>query len=178
MKARQELKDSLNIKIIEYRRKYINDVRDLLLAQETEISKMDLDNLDRVHSDYRIKYTALELDEMRKSEGKCYLAIEDDKVVGLVLGIIYKYGKYDYLDYKCPKRGQLLEIIVKKTYRRKGIGKILLKELEKYFISQKCEYMVLEVLSYNKIAKDFYKNNDFHERTEFQIKKLDREDVE
>ncbi len=167
-----EKKDNSSVEIIEYKKKYINDVRDLLLAQETEIIAMDEDNLDEVHPDYRIKYTALELDMMRKTDGKCYLAMENGEVIGLILGIIDQYGKYDYLDYKCPKRGRVLEIIVKKPFRRRGIGHMLMDKLEKYFKSKDCEYMVIEVLSYNKTAIAFYNYNNYHERTEFQIKKI------
>lgn len=161
-----------NVKIIEYEKKYIKDVRDLLVAQELEISSMDKDELDRVHPDYRIKYTALELKDMHKLNGKCYLALENGEVLGLILGIIPKYSKYDYLDYKCPKRGQVLEIIVRKKARRRGIGRILMKKLENYFISHECKYVILEVLSYNNTAKLFYNSNNYHERTEVQIKKL------
>ena len=162
----------MEYKIVEYTKKYINDVRDLLVAQEQEISSMDIDKLDRVHPDYRIKYTAMELDEMRKYNGKCYLAVENGEVVGLILGIIPQYTKYDYLDYKCPKRGQVLEIIVKKEHRRKGIGNHLMKKLEDYFNSEDCEYIIIEVLSYNTTAKAFYDYNKYHERTEVQIKKI------
>ena len=133
---------------------------------------MDLDELDRVHDDYRIKYTELELKEMRKYNGKCFLAIENKEVIGLILGIIPQYSKYDYLDYKCPKRGQVLEIIVKKDHRRKGVGKLLMKKLEDYFKAQGCKYIIIEVLSYNTTAKLFYDFNDYHERTEVQIKKI------
>ncbi len=164
--------DNSKLEIIEYKKKYINDVRDLLVAQETEIMKMDKDELDTIHPDYRIKYTALELAEMRKTNGKCYLAVENGEVIGLVLGAIDIYDKYYYLDYKCPKRGRVLEIIVKKEHRRRGIGHMLMQKLENHFRSLDCEYIILEVLSYNKTAIDFYSYNNFHERTETQIKKL------
>jgi len=164
--------DNSNVKIIEYEKKYIKDVRNLLVAQEQEISSMDKDELDRVHPDYRIKYTALELADMRKNNGKCYLAVESGEVIGLILGVIHRYDKYDYLDYKCPKRGRVLEIIVNKKARRRGIGNMLMNHLENYFRSQDCEYIIIEVLSYNKIAKAFYNYNNYHERTEVQIKKI------
>ncbi len=164
--------DNSKLEIIEYKKKYINDVRDLLVAQETEIMKMDKDELDTIHPDYRIKYTALELAEMRKTNGKCYLAVENGEVIGLVLGAIDIYDKYYYLDYKCPKRGRVLEIIVKKEHRRRGIGHMLMQKLEDHFRSLDCEYVILEVLSYNKTAIDFYNYNNYHERTEAQIKKL------
>ena len=128
--------DNSNVRIIEYEKKYIKDVRNLLVAQEQEISSMDKDELDRVHPDYRIKYTALELADMRKNNGKCYLAVENGEVIGLILGVIHRYDKYDYLDYKCPKRGRVLEIIVNKKARRRGIGNMLMNHLENYFKSQ------------------------------------------
>ncbi len=28
---------------------------------------------------------------------------------------IFPYDKYDYLDYKCPKRGEITELIVSKN---------------------------------------------------------------
>ncbi len=164
--------DNSKVIIVEYERKYIKNVRDLLVMQEQEIAAMDIDKLDRVHPDYRIKYPALELEEMKKTNGKCFLAIEGDEVVGLILGVIPKYDKYDYLDYKCPKRGKVLEIIVDKKARRRGIGNMLMNHLENYFKKQKCEYIIIEVLSYNETAKLFYKYNNYHERTEVQIKKI------
>ena len=164
--------DNSKLKIVEYEKKYIKDVRNLLVMQEQEISLMDRDNLDRVHPDYRMKYPSLELEEMRKTNGKCYLAIEDDEVIGLILGVIPRYDKYDYLDYKCPKRGKVLEIIVDKKARRRGIGNMLMKRLEDYFKSQDCKYIIIEVLSYNDTAIAFYNYNNYHERTEVQIKKI------
>ena len=164
--------DNSRVKIIEYNKKYIKNVRDLLVMQEQEIVAMDIDNLDRVHPEYRIKYTSLELEEMKKTNGKCYLAVEDGEVIGLILGVIPRYDKFDYLDYKCPKRGKVLEIIVDKKARRRGIGNMLMKHLEDYFKKQNCEYIIIEVLSYNEVAKAFYNYNSYHERTEVQIKKI------
>ena len=165
--------DNSRVKIIEYEKKYIKDVRDLLLAQETEIMEMDEDHLDQVHPDYRIKYTSLELQEMKRTNGKCFLAMEDGEVIGLVLGTLTVYDPYDYLDYKCPKRGRVLEIIVKKKARRRGIGRMLMEKLEAYFRSLDCKYIIIEVLAYNKTARAFYDSNNYHDRTAMEIKKLD-----
>ena len=49
----------------------------------------------------------LDLEEVQKNSGKCYLAIENDKVLGMIMGTIPGYEEYDYLDYKCPKRGKI-----------------------------------------------------------------------
>jgi len=49
----------------------------------------------------------LDLEEVNNYEGKCYLAIKNDKAVGLIMGCIPPYDKYDYLDYKCPRIGEI-----------------------------------------------------------------------
>ena len=93
------------MKIIEYSDKNLEDVRDLLVELEEYIISIDKDNLDRLHDKYREKQAILDLEEVNNYDGKCYLAIEDDKVIGLIMGCISEYEEYDYLDYKCPKRG-------------------------------------------------------------------------
>jgi len=33
----------------------------------------------------------LDLEEVKENEGKCYLALENDKAIGLIMGYIRKY---------------------------------------------------------------------------------------
>ena len=82
--------------IIEYNNKYLDDVRDLLVELEEYIVSIDKDNLDRVHDDYREKMVLLDLEEIEKNNGKCYLYIDNDEVVGLIMGVIPKYSNFDY----------------------------------------------------------------------------------
>lgn len=158
--------------IIEYNNKYLDDVRDLLVELEEYIVSIDKDNLDRVHDDYREKMVLLDLEEIEKNNGKCYLYIDNDEVVGLIMGVIPKYSNFDYLDYKCPKRGIITELVVKKDIRGKGIGKKLLAKLEKYFKSMDCEYVLIDVFAYNDNAINFYNNNEYHARMITNIKKI------
>ena len=109
--------------IIEYDEKYLEDVRDLLVELEEYIVSIDKDNLDRVHEEYREKMALIDLKEVNENSGKCYLAIENNKAIGLIMGTIPKYDENDYLDYKCPKRGIVTELIVSKKARKKGTGK-------------------------------------------------------
>ena len=110
--------------IIEYEDKYLEDVRDLLVELEEYILSIDEDNLDIVSADYREKMALVDLDKIKNNNGKCYLYIDNKNVVGLVMGIIPKYEENDYLDYKCPKKGEVTELIIKKEYRNHNIGKI------------------------------------------------------
>lgn len=160
------------MKIIEYEDNYLNDVKDLLTELEEYIVSIDRDNLDQVHPDYHEKMALLDLDEIKSNNGKCFLAIENNKTVGLIMGCIFPYDENDYLDYKCPKRGEITELIVTNKTRSKGIGQKLINRMEEYFKSLNCEYVIVDVFAYNDIGKNFYNKNNFHTRMETMIKKI------
>ena len=162
-----------DIRIIEYNDKYLEDVKDLLVELEEYIVSIDKDNLDRLHPEYRDKMAILDLEEVNNNNGKCYLAIDNNKVLGLIMGCIFPYDKYDYLDYKCPKRGEITELIISKKVRSIGIGQMLMNKLEEYFKSQKCKYITVDVFSYNKNAIKFYNKSGYHSRMDIKIKKIE-----
>ena len=158
--------------IIEYEDKYLEDVKDLLTELEEYIVSIDKDNLDQIHPEYREKMALLDLEEIKNNNGKCYLAIENDKAIGLIMGIIKKFDKYDYLDYKCPKEGEITELIVTSKTRSNGVGQSLLNKMEDYFKSVNCEYILIDVFAYNDNAIKFYNNNKYHNRMHTVIKKI------
>jgi len=160
------------IEIIEYNENYLEDVKDLLVELEEYIISIDKDNLDRIHPEYRDKMAILDLEEVNNYDGKCYLAIENNKAIGLIMGSIPPYNKFDYLDYKCPKRGEITELIVTSKTRSKGIGKLLIDKMEEYFKSIGCEYIIVDVFAYNDIGINFYKKKEYHTRMEIMIKKI------
>lgn len=161
-----------NIKIIEYEDKYLNDIRALLTELEEYIVSIDKDKLDIVHPEYYEKMALVDLAEVNENNGKCYLALENDQVLGLIMGTIPNYEKYDYLDYKCPKRGVITELIVTSKTRSKGIGKILIETMENYFKENNCEYVLVDVFAYNNPAINFYEKHGYHSRMYTNIKKL------
>ena len=158
--------------IVEYSSKYLEDVKDLLVELEEYLVSIDQDHLDQIHSDYREKMAIVDLNDIKNNNGKCYLMIENDRAIGLIMGCIFPYGEYDYLDYKCPKRGEITELIVSKKSRSKGIGQKLINKMEEYFKSVGCEYVLVDVFAYNEIGKNFYNKNNYHNRMEIKIKKL------
>lgn len=159
--------------IIEYEEKYLEDVRDLLVELEENMISIDEDNLDRIHKDYREKMALADLNKIKNHNGKCFLYIEDNKVQGLVMGILVYYDELDYLDYKCPKKGEIIELIVSEKARNNGVGKQLIYEMEQYLKKAGCEYISLEVFSYNRKAINFYEKNGYHSRMQYMIKKID-----
>ena len=160
------------MKIIEYQEKYLENVKNLLVELEEYIIKIDKDNLDRLHPDYREKLAIIDLEELKNNEGKCYLAIENQKVIGLIMGYVIKYGKYDYLDYKCPRSGEISELIVSKNARSTGIGKQLMQKIEIYFKQINCEYILVDLFAYNENAIEFYNKQGYHPRMLRNIKKI------
>ena len=160
------------MKIIEYEEKYLEDVRDLLTELEEYIVSIDKDNLDIVHPEYHEKMALVDLKEVKYNSGRCYLAVEKNKAIGLIMGIIPDYSKYDYLDYKCPKRGIITELIVTSKIRSNGIGKKLMDKMENYFRDNNCEYVLVDVFAYNENAINFYEKTGYHTRMHTDIKKL------
>ena len=160
------------MEIVEYEEKYLEDVRDLLVELEEYIVSIDKDELDQVHPEYREKMALVDLKNVKENEGICYLAIDNDKVVGLIMGCIFPYDKYDYLDYKCPRRGEITELIVTKKVRSKGVGKLLMDKIETYFKEKGCEYVFVEVFGYNENAYNFYQKDDYHTRMYHMIKNI------
>ena len=160
------------MKIIEYKDKYLEDVRDLLVELEEYILSIDKDELDQLHPEYREKMAILDLEEVNNYNGKCYLAIENGKAIGLIMGCIPPYDEYDYLDYKCPKCGEVTELVVSKKVRSSGIGTLLMNKIEEYFKSIGCEYISIDVFAYNKIGINFYEKHGYHTRGLIDIKKI------
>lgn len=160
------------MQIIEYEDKFLDDVKNLLVELEEYIIKIDEDGLDQLHSEYKDKMALLDLKTIKDNNGKCYLAIQNNMVIGLIMGYVRTYDEFDYLDYKCPKSGVISEFIVSEKARSKGIGKQLINKMEEYFKSINCEYILLECFAYNKSAINFYKNQEYHTRMLVNIKKL------
>ena len=160
------------MEIIEYKDKYLEDVKDLLTELEEYIVSIDKDELDHVHPEYHEKMALVDLDEVNKNNGKCYLAIENDTAIGLIMGTIPPYEEYDYLDYKCPKRGIITELMVTSKIRSKGVGQSLMEKMEEYFKLNKCEYVLVDVFAYNENAINFYNKKGYHPRMYTDIKKL------
>ncbi len=158
--------------IIEYEDKYLEDVKDLLVELEEYILTIDEDELDQLHPDYREKMALFDLKDVKDYAGKCYLAIENDKAIGLIMGTIPPYDENDYLDYKCPRRGRITELIVTSKIRSNGVGQALMNKMEDYFKSVGCEYIIVDVFAYNQNGINFYDKQGYHPRMHTEIKKI------
>jgi len=76
------------------------------------------------------------------------IAEENGDIVGFIVGMIYPEGKV--------VNGHILTIDVSPSHRRKGIGQMLLKEVENVFVQKGVQACLLEVREGNVAAISLY----------------------
>ena len=76
------------MQIIEYQDKYLENVKDLLVELEEYIVSIDKDHLDQFHPEYRDKMAIKDLKEINSNNGKCFLAIENNKAKPLLINML------------------------------------------------------------------------------------------
>ena len=160
------------MKIIEHNSIYDEQIKDLLVDLQNYLIDIDDWHTQILSNNYRENYFKMDLELINKQDGKIFLAVENDKVIGLVLGVINPNDEVDKLTNDCAKIGNVLELIVKNSSRGHGIGKLLLNEIENYFRSINCKRINIEVFGPNKNALNFYLKNDYTIRDYIVSKKI------
>lgn len=159
------------MEIINYDSKYDEQIKDLLVELQEYVVSIDKYGYNILIDEYREKYFKETMKEVSEKEGKILLSVEDNKVIGLVIGIINNYEENSY-EFKAPKRGRITELIVSEKYRIKGCGKLLVSEIENYLKSIGCKAVLIEVFAYNENAKEFYLKKGYETRIIEVIKEL------
>ena len=157
--------------IVEYDSMYDEKIKDLLVELQSHISDIDREGYNILTDDYRNLYFKKTLEEVNAWKGKIFLYKEDEKIVGLIAGVINNYAINNY-DFKAPMRGRITELVVSSSVRSKGIGKALLLKMEEYLKFIGCHDVLLGVFYYNTRAISFYEANGYHSRTMDMIKSL------
>lgn len=163
------------MEIIEYNKEYDEQIKDLLVQLQEYLVKIDNWNTQVLYKDYKEKYFRMDMDKVEKQEGKIYLAEEDKIIYGLIIGVVEPNDEIDQITNNCAKTGSVLELIVSKNSRGKGIGKALLNKIEEYFKSIHCKRITIEVFGPNKNAYNFYYKNGYIDRDIFVSKQLNEE---
>ena len=148
-------------------------VKDLLVELQEYIVEIDKYKLNILTDEYREKYFEYMMEDCSpENGGKVYICVDDGEVVGMIAGHVWQYDERDRLDYVCPKRGEIAELIVSKKARKNGAGTKLLEKMEDYFKSVGCEYIQIDVFAYNEMAKRFYYKYGYEDRLIKVFKKL------
>lgn len=158
--------------IIEYDKKYDEDIKYLLEELQIYIASLDEEGYNIVTREYKEKNFIETMEEVEKYEGKILLYQENNNITGLIIGIINNEEEDTY-NFVAPKRGRITELIVSHQSRSKGTGSKLLKAMEDYLKSVGCEDILLGVFAYNENAKNFYEKHGYHNRMIDMSKKLD-----
>ena len=160
------------MEIIEYNSKYDEQIKDLLVELQNYLIDIDDWHTQVMLPEYREGNFQMDMRKVINQEGKIFLAIENDLIVGLIMGIVEEKDEIDKLTNDCAKTGSIIELIVKNNIRGNGIGKILLEEMEKYFKSIYCKRINIEVFGPNKKGLSFYEKNGYISRDIIVSKKL------
>lgn len=160
------------MQIIEYNSKYDNQIKDLLVELQNYLVDIDDWHTQVMKADYRESYFKMDMDKVKTQSGKIYLAIENESVIGLIIGIVDIKDEVDKLTNDCAKTGSIIELIVNQNLRGNGVGKLLLEKMEQYFKNISCERINIEVFGPNKSALNFYTKNDYIIRDIIVSKKI------
>lgn len=155
--------------VLEYDEKYDDDIKDLLVELQEYIQNIDIEGYNILQKNYRKLYFEKVLNDVKNYKGKIFLYEDDNKIVGLVVGIVNN-DEIETYDFKAPKRGRITELVISKNVRSKGIGTVLLKYMEDYLKSIGCKDILIGVFAYNDNAVKFYRKNGYHVRMIDMIK--------
>ena len=149
------------VNIINYDKKYDEQIKDLLVELQNYLIDIDNWHTQILVPNYREDMFKLDFEKVKNQNGKIFLAILDEEIVGLVIGIIEQIDEIDKLTNDCIKTGTVLELIVKQNIRGHGIGKSLLNQIEQYFKNIGCKRINIEVFGPNEKGLNFYKKNNY-----------------
>ena len=149
--------------IIDYEPKYDEQVKDLLVELQKNIVKLDKEGFNIITESYREEYFEKTIESVNNNNGKILLYEENNKIVGLVVGIVNN-NEISRYDFSVPKRGRITELIVNSNYRGKNIGRKLLNSMQAYLNSVGCKNILIAVFGYNEAAIKFYEENGYHIR--------------
>lgn len=99
--------------------------------------------------------------EVSDNNGKIFVGTIGKDIIGLVTGCIERKDAVDLMTTRCPIRGIIMELVVGSTYRNKGVGELLLKTMEEYFLKSGCKFISIDVFSSNITALRFYENRGY-----------------
>ena len=80
--------------IIEYDKKYDEQIKDLLVELQEHIQNIDLEGYNILTDEFRESYFSKTMDEIKKCNGKILLYKEENDIVGLVIGLINNENQY------------------------------------------------------------------------------------
>ena len=129
------------MKIIEFTKEYEEEVKEMLVELQNHIINIDSYKLNTITPEYREEYFKFAYNLSYNNEGKFFLAIDNNNVLGFIACSVTQYEDFAKISYKCPKKGVITELFIKDLARNKGVASLLIKHVEEFFKTINCEYI-------------------------------------
>src|SRR2546428_6416576 len=123
-------------------------------------------------ADYGRHFVQAMLADATAHEGLALVAMDGERIVGFAAGAIRLPDELDRLGVVPFRNGDVTELYVVPDARRGGVGKALVDALEEHFRGLRCDAVFIEVFSPNAMARSFYAELGYEERTIWVFKKL------
>jgi ribosomal protein S18 acetylase RimI-like enzyme len=94
---------------------------------------------------------------MKSEDGLVLVALDEGRVIGFALSEIRGPAKV----YKLERYGAIDTMAVTSSYRRRGVGKAMLREILTWFRSKDIDRVELEVLAKNIVSNSFWRKQGF-----------------
>lgn len=118
------------------------------------------------------KYAQWIFSEIAKNGGIIYVALDDDKVIGMGIGFIHEQDEEGKLCVHPTKPAEIQDLYVDDGYRSQGIGAKLVKALEEYFKSQGRDEIWVGALTANGRSVTFYEKCGYKTQFNEMLKKI------
>ena len=163
----------MDISIREYRESDRAALELCIAELQAHIGAIDPLHKSRTGDDFDVrKYCDYTLQKVDALKGKIFMAEQDGKAAGCIIGVITKPSELDQLEGYPSKDGKILELIVLSQFRHKGLGVLLMQALEKYFRTQECKNVLVDCFAPNVEAHEFYKKSGYADRMTVMLKTL------
>ena len=117
-------------------------------------------------------YIDCTLKRVEKCSGNIFVAEEDGRIAGCIVGISAEQNEIDSLESYPSKSGSILELIVTSEHRKSGLGTRLMQAMEEYFRTQGCTCAFVDCFAPNISAHEFYVRAGYIDRMHLMLKLL------
>ena len=119
-------------------------------------------DLEKIHNievkSYPIPWSKTFFMVMQKANPHLFLiSTLDDEIIGYIVGEVESRSSGD--DVRLL--GHIMNVAVKESFRRRGLGTLMMNEIEDRFIKQKAKMAYLEVRESNKDAQELYSKRGY-----------------
>lgn len=146
----------------------------LVLAKRLDDYVKSIDPIKRVKNLPSFSELSLDetLDRVKRYQGKIFLAVYGESIVGFVTGFLLQQSELNKLEIGVHTVGEVNDIYIDEEYRGKGIGKNMLNMMEDYFEGLNCDSILIRLFAPNGNAHKMYKNCGFMDREITMLKQI------